>query len=112
MGMVTILYVLVNIAYVRRRLKKWNSNTNYNRHQFAGVSRDEFLASDLTIAASLFKNVFGQSAAVKALPALVALSAIGHLLSVAFTVCTHSISPALLFRNRWLTPEQPGSFKN
>ncbi|KAJ5204483.1 uncharacterized protein N7498_005362 [Penicillium cinerascens] len=68
MGMVTILYVLVNIAY------------------FAGVSRDEFLGSDLTIAASLFKNVFGQSAAVKALPALVAISGIGNLLSGAFTV--------------------------
>jgi hypothetical protein len=55
--------------------------------QFAGVSRAEFLNSDLTIAASLFNNVFGHSAAVKALPALVAISAIGHLLGVAFTVC-------------------------
>ncbi|KAJ5166930.1 uncharacterized protein N7482_005711 [Penicillium canariense] len=68
MGSVTVLYVLANIAY------------------FAGISREEFLHSDLTIAASLFNNVFGQSAAVKALPALVAISAIGHLLSVAFTV--------------------------
>ncbi|KAJ5082535.1 hypothetical protein N7532_011578 [Penicillium argentinense] len=68
MGLVTVLYVLANIAY------------------FAGVSREEFLSSDLTIAASLFDNVFGHSAAVKALPALVAISAIGHLLSVAFTV--------------------------
>lgn len=46
--------------------------------------------SDLTIAASLFKNVFGHSAAVKALPALVAISAIGHLLGVAFTVCMYT----------------------
>ncbi|OQE23814.1 hypothetical protein PENSTE_c008G02319 [Penicillium steckii] len=68
MSLVTVLYVLANIAY------------------FAGVSREDFLSSDLTIAASLFNNVFGQSAAVKALPALVAISAIGHLLSVAFTV--------------------------
>ncbi|CEO58944.1 Putative Amino acid transporters [Penicillium brasilianum] len=68
MGTVTVLYILANIAY------------------FAGVSRAEFLESDLTIAASLFNNVFGHSAAVKALPALVAISAIGHLLGVAFTV--------------------------
>ncbi|KAJ5224731.1 uncharacterized protein N7469_008234 [Penicillium citrinum] len=68
MSLVTVLYVLANVAY------------------FAGVSREDFLSSDLTIAASLFNNVFGQSAAVKALPALVAISAIGHLLSVAFTV--------------------------
>jgi len=59
------------------------------KYQFAGVSREDFLSSDLTIAASLFNNVFGQSAAAKALPALVAISAIGHLLSVAFTVCTY-----------------------
>lgn len=62
-----------------------------NKYQFAGVSREDFLSSDLTIAASLFNNVFGQSAAVKALPALVAISAIGHLLSVAFTVCKYLI---------------------
>ncbi|KAJ5126732.1 hypothetical protein N7448_007511 [Penicillium atrosanguineum] len=68
MGSVTVLYVLANIAY------------------FAGVSREEFTKSDLTIAATLFKNVFGESASTKALPALVALSAIGHLLGVAFTV--------------------------
>ncbi|KAJ5361351.1 hypothetical protein N7541_002195 [Penicillium brevicompactum] len=68
MGSITVLYLLANIAY------------------FAGVSREEFLASDLTIAASLFRNVFGASAATKALPALVAISAIGHLLGIAFTV--------------------------
>lgn len=47
------------------------------------------MSSDITIAATLFRNVYGQSAAVKALPALVALSAIGHLLSVAFSVCKY-----------------------
>ncbi|GLI73961.1 hypothetical protein PoHVEF18_002193 [Penicillium ochrochloron] len=71
MGTVTVLYILANIAYL------------------AGVSRAEFLSSGLTIAASLFNNVFGHSAAVKALPALVAISAIGHLLGVAFTVRMH-----------------------
>jgi hypothetical protein len=57
-----------------------------NSFQFSGVSREEFENSDLTIAASLFKNVFGESAGAKVLPALVAISAVGHLLGVAFTV--------------------------
>ena len=56
--------------------------------KFAGVSRDDFLSSDTTIATSLFQNVYGHSAAIRALPALVALSAMGHLLGVAFAVCT------------------------
>ncbi|KAJ5091616.1 hypothetical protein NUU61_006486 [Penicillium alfredii] len=68
MGSITVLYVLANVAY------------------FAGVSREDFKKSDLTIAASLFQNVFGESAAAKVLPALVAISAIGHLLGIAFTV--------------------------
>ncbi|PLB44089.1 amino acid transporter [Aspergillus steynii IBT 23096] len=68
MGLITVLYILANIAY------------------FAAVPRDEFLHSEVTIAANLFSNVFGQSAAVKALPALVAISALGHLLGIAFTV--------------------------
>ncbi|KAJ5633849.1 hypothetical protein N7528_001691 [Penicillium herquei] len=57
-----------------------------NLNAFAGVSREDFLGSNITIAATLFRNVYGESAGVKALPALVALSAIGHLLSVAFAV--------------------------
>ncbi|KAJ5771237.1 uncharacterized protein N7511_003288, partial [Penicillium nucicola] len=68
MASITVLYVLANVAY------------------FAGVSREEFRDSELTIAASLFKNVFGETAGAKALPALVAISAVGHLLGVAFTV--------------------------
>ncbi|KAJ5987225.1 hypothetical protein N7451_011590 [Penicillium sp. IBT 35674x] len=68
MSLITVLYILANIAY------------------FAGVSKEDFMSSDITIAATLFRNVYGQSAAVKALPALVALSAIGHLLGVAFSV--------------------------
>ncbi|KAJ5682387.1 hypothetical protein N7462_005552 [Penicillium macrosclerotiorum] len=85
MGMVTLLYILANVAY------------------FAGVPREEFLSSDLTIAASLFNNVFGHSAAVKALPALVAISAIGHLLSVAFTeLAKDGVTPFpnILMQNR------------
>lgn len=44
------------------------------------------MAAKVTVAATLFKNLFGESAGTKALPALVALSALGHLLGVAFTV--------------------------
>ncbi|KAF5005344.1 hypothetical protein FDECE_8202 [Fusarium decemcellulare] len=68
MGTVSVLYILANIAY------------------FAAVSKQEFREAEVTVAASLFKNMFGDKAAVKALPALVALSALGHLLGIAFTV--------------------------
>ncbi|BCS30607.1 uncharacterized protein APUU_80909S [Aspergillus puulaauensis] len=68
MGLITVLYILANIAY------------------FSAVPKEEFIDSDITIAASMFKNIFDESAAVKALPALVAISAIGHLLGIAFTV--------------------------
>ncbi|OJK00420.1 hypothetical protein ASPACDRAFT_28020 [Aspergillus aculeatus ATCC 16872] len=68
MGIITVLYVLANVAY------------------FAGVPKEEFRTASVTIAASLFRNVFGETAATRALPALVALSAIGHLLGVAFVV--------------------------
>ncbi|KAJ5096763.1 amino acid/polyamine transporter I [Penicillium angulare] len=68
MAMVTVLYLLANVAY------------------FAAVPKDQFISSDITIAATLFQNVFGDSAATKALPALVSISAIGHLLGIAYTV--------------------------
>lgn len=68
MGVITVLYLLANVAY------------------FAAVSREEFLDSDITIAATLFRNVFGESAGTRVLPALVAISAVGHLLGIAYTV--------------------------
>lgn len=54
--------------------------------QFAAVPKEAFIAAKVTVAATLFENVFGPSAGAKALPALVALSALGHLLGVAFTI--------------------------
>ncbi|KAF7520282.1 hypothetical protein G7054_g12828 [Neopestalotiopsis clavispora] len=68
MGTVTVLYVLANVAY------------------FAAVPKEAFIQSDVTVAATLFNNVFGKSAGTRALPALVALSALGHLLGIAYTV--------------------------
>ncbi|KAL2213206.1 amino acid transporter [Sarocladium strictum] len=68
MGSITLLYILANIAY------------------FAAVSKEQFLTSEVTVAATLFQNVFGPSAGTKVLPVLVALSALGHLLGVAFTI--------------------------
>lgn len=65
-GSVAILYMLVNIAY------------------FAGVPKEEILASKRLVAASLFRNVFG-SAAERALSVFVALSAFGNVLSVIFS---------------------------
>lgn len=50
------------------------------------MPKEAFIAAKVTVAATLFENVFGPSAGAKALPALVALSALGHLLGVAFTI--------------------------
>ncbi|KPM35513.1 High-affinity methionine permease [Neonectria ditissima] len=63
---VSILYMLVNIAY------------------FAAVSKEEILASKRLVAASLFRNVFGGTAE-RALSVFVALSAFGNVLSVIFS---------------------------
>ncbi|OLN88183.1 High-affinity methionine permease 3 [Colletotrichum chlorophyti] len=68
MSVITVLYLLANVAY------------------FAAVPKEAFIAAKVTVAATLFENVFGPSAGAKALPALVALSALGHLLGVAFTI--------------------------
>ncbi|KAK1976476.1 amino acid/polyamine transporter I [Colletotrichum cereale] len=54
--------------------------------KFAAVPKEVFIAAKVTVAATLFENIFGPSAGVRALPALVALSALGHLLGVAFTI--------------------------
>ncbi|KAF4459611.1 amino acid permease [Fusarium albosuccineum] len=63
---VSILYMLVNIAY------------------FAAVPKEEILASQRLVAASLFRNVMG-STAERALSVFVALSAFGNVLSVIFS---------------------------
>ncbi|KAH6889662.1 amino acid/polyamine transporter I [Thelonectria olida] len=63
---VSILYMLVNIAY------------------FAAVPKAEILASKRLVAASLFRNVFGGTAE-RALSVFVALSAFGNVLSVIFS---------------------------
>ena len=68
MSVVSVLYILANIAY------------------FAGVTKEQFKTSSVTVAASLFTNVFGDTAGTKALPALVSLSALGHLIGIAKTV--------------------------
>ncbi|KAH7309206.1 amino acid transporter [Stachybotrys elegans] len=65
MGVITVLYLLANLA---------------------AVPKEEFITAQVTIAATLFANLFGESAGTKVLPVLVALSALGHLLGVAFTI--------------------------
>ena len=65
-GSVSVLYMLVNISY------------------FAGVPKEEILASQRLVAASLFRNMFGESAE-RALSVFVALSAFGNVLSVIFS---------------------------
>lgn len=63
---VSVLYMLVNIAY------------------FAAVPKAEILTSGRIVAASFFRNVFGAQAE-RALSVFVALSAFGNVLSVIFS---------------------------
>jgi amino acid transporter len=65
-GGVTILYVLVNVAY------------------FAAIPMDDLAKSEVIVAGLFFRNVFGQSAAARSLPAFVALSNLGNVLAVSF----------------------------
>jgi amino acid transporter len=65
-GGVTILYVLVNVAY------------------FAAIPKDDLAKSEVIVAGLFFRNVFGQSAAARSLPAFVALSNLGNVLAVSF----------------------------
>jgi amino acid transporter len=65
-GGVTILYVLANVAY------------------FAAIPKEELANSEVIVAAIFFKNVFGDSAGTRSLPAFVALSNLGNVLAVSF----------------------------
>ncbi|KAL1871905.1 methionine permease [Diaporthe australafricana] len=65
-GVIGILYMLVNISY------------------FAAVPKEEMLAAKRLVAASLFRNVMGPTAE-RALSVFVALSALGNVLSVIFS---------------------------
>ncbi|KAL8413266.1 hypothetical protein RB594_004766 [Gaeumannomyces avenae] len=65
-GGVTILYVLANVAY------------------FAAIPKSDLAKSEVIVAGLFFRNVFGASSAVSALPALVALSNMGNVLAVSF----------------------------
>ncbi|KAF3923019.1 hypothetical protein ABW20_dc0103985 [Dactylellina cionopaga] len=65
-GGVTILYVLANVAY------------------FAAIPKAELAKSEVIVAGIFFRNVFGDSAGARALPAFVALSNLGNVLAVSF----------------------------
>lgn len=65
-GAATILYVLANVAY------------------FAAIPKKELAESGVIVAGLFFKNVFGDNAGGRALPAFVALSNLGNVLAVSF----------------------------
>lgn len=65
-GGTTILYVLANVAY------------------FAAIPKSELAKSEVIVAGIFFRNVFGDSAGARALPAFVALSNLGNVLAVSF----------------------------
>lgn len=86
MGVISVLYLLANVAYVSLKFRRPPFYSQLTKRQFAAVPKGEFKTAKVTVAASLFKNIFGDKAGAQALPVLVALSALGHLLGVAFTV--------------------------
>jgi amino acid transporter len=61
---VTVLYLLANIAY------------------FAAVPKHDIRTSGVTVASLFFNNVFGHAKGVKAFNLLIALSAFGNLIAV------------------------------
>ncbi|PHH84321.1 hypothetical protein CDD83_2119 [Cordyceps sp. RAO-2017] len=65
-GTISVLYILANVSY------------------FAAVPREEILESKRLVAASLFRNMFGEPAE-RALSVFVALSALGNVMSVIFS---------------------------
>lgn len=66
LGLVSLLYILINISY------------------FAAVPKEDIVSSGRILAASYFRNVFGTKAE-RALSVFVALSAFGNVLSVIFS---------------------------
>jgi amino acid transporter len=65
-GGVTILYVLANVAY------------------FSAISKYDLANSEVIVAGVFFRNIFGNSAGARTLPAFVALSNLGNVLAVSF----------------------------
>ncbi|KAK4105153.1 amino acid transporter [Parathielavia hyrcaniae] len=63
---ITVLYVLANVAY------------------FAAIHKADLAKSEVIVAGLFFRNMFGESAAARSLPAFVALSNIGNVLAVSF----------------------------
>jgi amino acid transporter len=61
---VTILYILVNVAY------------------FSVASREDILSSKQIAAAVFFQNVFGTGGAARALNVLICISAFGNMVAV------------------------------
>lgn len=61
---VTILYILVNVAY------------------FSAATKEEILASKQIAASIFFENVFGTTKAARALDVLIVISAFGNLIAV------------------------------
>ena len=85
-AIVSVLYILANVAY------------------FAAIPRDQLLSSGMTIAGRFFLNVknyafnsvdlqvFGDNSATHALPALIAVSALGNVIAVVFTAARRIFS--------------------
>lgn len=65
-GLVTVLYMLANVAY------------------FAAVRKQDLAESELLVAALFFRSMFGEAAAARTLPVFVAVSSLGSILATSF----------------------------
>ncbi|KAL5313520.1 hypothetical protein ACEPPN_017940 [Leptodophora sp. 'Broadleaf-Isolate-01'] len=87
--LVSILYILVNIAY------------------FAAVPKEEMISSGRILAASFFRNVMGEQAE-RALSVFVALSAFGNVLSVIFSQGRCKVVPLCNFNANFVVVQEIG----
>ena len=78
LALVAFLYLFVNVAYV------------------AAVPPDEIRDSGQLVAALFFRRVFGDTAAAKLLPLLVALSCFGNIVGNTLTLLSHLTHMTLL----------------
>ncbi|RDA89797.1 hypothetical protein CP533_3327, partial [Ophiocordyceps camponoti-saundersi (nom. inval.)] len=67
-GIVTALYLLVNIAY------------------FSAITKSELASSEVLVAGVFFRNMFGRGAGAQTLPLLVVMSSLGNVLAGIFAI--------------------------
>ena len=81
---VLLLYVLVNVAFVRWPFPIF-APIVLTMFQFSVVSKSEIMNTDLDIASVFFQDVFGSETASRVMAGIIALSIFGNILVMTFT---------------------------